>query len=105
SPTTKASTAPSRRLRTQPVRPSRRPVVIAQSRYPTPCTRPLMVRRACSAIGSGELDDLLVDLQAVAGLGVQGRDRAVLGRAQHVLHLHRLDHGERLAGLDLLALA
>ena len=30
-------------------------------------------------------------------------DGVALG-AQHVLHLHRLDHGERLAGLDLLAL-
>ena len=29
-------------------------------------------------------------------------DAVALG-AQHVFHLHRLDHGERLAGLDLLA--
>src|SRR5204862_8325128 len=78
SPTISASTAPSLRLRTQPVRPSRNPVPIAQSRYPTPWTRPLMVRRACSAIGSDELDDLLVDLEAVARLGMEGLDRAVL---------------------------
>ena len=32
-------------------------------------------------------------------------DRAVALRAQHVLHLHRLDHREGLADLDLLPLA
>ena len=32
-------------------------------------------------------------------------DRAIAFRAQHVLHLHRLDHSERLAGLDLLPFA
>jgi len=40
----------------------------------------------------------------LAFFGVDLTDRAVLFGRQHVLHLHRFDDGERLAGLDLLAL-
>ena len=37
-------------------------------------------------------------------LGVDLLHGAVALGAQHVLHLHRLDHGQRLADLDLLPL-
>ena len=55
-----------------------------------------------SPVASRELEDHLIDREAVAGLRAQFGDRAVALGAQHVLHLHRLDDGERLAGLDLL---
>ena len=44
-------------------------------------------------------------LQAVAGPGVDRPHRAGLLGAQDVLHLHRLDDGERLSGLDMVTRA
>src|SRR5690348_2441581 len=45
-----------------------------------------------------ELDDDLVDREAVAGLGGRRLDRRCLGRAEDILHLHRFHHRDRLAG-------
>ena len=53
---------------------------------------------------SGKLHDHRVDGDAVARLDADFLDDAVALGAQDVFHLHRLDHGQRLAGLDLLAL-
>src|SRR5208282_6827079 len=50
-----------------------------------------------------ELDNHRVDSDAVARLDADFLDRAVALGAQNILHLHRLDHRQRLAGLDLLA--
>ena len=61
--------------------------------------------RRSAAQRSLELQDHRVDGEAVAGLGVDRLDRAGFFGAQDILHLHRLDHGERLAGLDPVALA
>src|SRR4051812_4911594 len=52
--------------------------------------------------GSDELEDHRIDGEAVALLGGDRRDGGVALRAQHVLHLHGLDDGERLARLHLL---
>src|SRR6185369_6133681 len=52
---------------------------------------------------SGKLQDHRVHRQAVAGLGVDLLHRAVDLGAQHVLHLHRLDHRHGLAGFYFLA--
>src|SRR4051812_28958046 len=45
-----------------------------------------------------------IDREAVAGPNLDALDDAVAFRAEHVLHFHGLDHRERLADLDLLAL-
>src|SRR5712691_6276136 len=52
---------------------------------------------------SREFHDHRVHRETVSGPGVNLLHHAVALGAQHVLHLHRLDHGERLARLDLLA--
>ena len=51
-----------------------------------------------------EFEDHLVDGETVAGVGADACDAAVAFGTQHILHLHRLDDGERLAGFHLLAL-
>src|SRR5215469_9802231 len=118
-----ASTLPSRRLRTQPRRLRRIASSTVQARKPTPWTRPTIDRRnavtaarmaaiyarplplSTPAAGtkSFEFEDDLIDRQAVARRGGDARDTAVALGTQHVLHLHRLDDGQRLAGFDLLA--
>ena len=50
-----------------------------------------------------ELHDRLVDGQAVAGLGQDVGDDAVVLGLEDVLHLHGLDDDEVLAGADFLA--
>src|SRR5579863_3817599 len=51
---------------------------------------------------SGELHNYRIHGNTVARLDADSLDAAVALGAQDVLHLHRLDHGERLAGLDFL---
>src|SRR5258707_6684409 len=63
-----------------------------------------MRSRIALATASAEFENDFVDREAVADLGADLGDLAVALGAQHVLHLHRLHGGERLAGLDLLAL-
>nr|ACG42554.1 hypothetical protein [Zea mays] len=53
SPERRASTLPSRRLRTQPARPSDSAVDAVQSRNPTPVTRPFTTTRTAFRAGSG----------------------------------------------------
>src|SRR6476660_249746 len=60
-------------------------------------------RRRQAVPDSGEFQDHRIDRQAVAGLGIDLFDGAVDLGAQHVFHLHGLDHGDGLAGFDLLA--
>src|SRR3546814_7305697 len=55
-----------------------------------------------SDVCSSDLDRL-VDGEALAGAGVDLRHLAVAPGAQHVLHLHRLDHRQFLARLHRLA--
>ena len=50
-----------------------------------------------------ELDEYRPADDAVAYLDVHGRHRGVEGRADRVLHLHRLEHHEALAGAHLVA--
>src|SRR5689334_21797233 len=50
-----------------------------------------------------ELDDDLVDRDAVTGLRRSRLDRRRLGRAEDILHLHRFHDRDRLARLDLVA--
>src|SRR3546814_7255685 len=50
-----------------------------------------------------ELDDDLIGGEAVARFGGDRLDHAVAFGAQDILHLHRLDDAEFLAGLDLPA--
>ena len=52
-----------------------------------------------------EFEDHRVDGEAVAGLRVDLLHHAGFLGAQDILHLHRLDDRERLAGLDLVAFA
>src|SRR5205085_4182517 len=104
-PVTSASTLPSLRFRTQPRSPRLAAVRVAQRRYPTPCTVPVILRRTVfSNAPSIEFEDYLVDREAVTRVGADPRDAAVAFGAQHILHLHRFDDGERLAGFHLLAL-
>src|SRR5205823_206826 len=63
-----------------------------------------MTALSCSAVLLRELEYQRIHRQRRAGGGVNLLHRAVAFGAQHVLHLHGLDHGERLAGLDLLPL-
>src|SRR5207342_3698465 len=58
-----------------------------------------------SVAGSRKLHDHRVYGKTVAGLGLDGLHRTVTFGAQHVLHFHGLDHGERFPRLDLLPLA
>src|ERR1041384_7123231 len=51
---------------------------------------------------SSEREDRLIDRQALAATGQDLLDFAVLCRDQDVLHLHRLDHRQLLAGVDFL---
>src|SRR5215471_1285289 len=70
-----------------------------------PATAGRAATRAPPERASRELHDHRVDGEAVAGLGPDRLHDAVALRAQDVLHLHGFDHRERLARLDLLALA
>src|SRR5579883_1540796 len=64
--------------------------------------------RRCTALAaiaaSGEFENDLIDGETVARLGAYLGDLGVALGAQHILHLHGLDYGELLAGLDLLSL-
>lgn len=81
----------------------------------TPCSIPDTLDPARDAQPAGhhlahphvpllELDDRLVDRQAGSGRSMDLGHRPVPLGAQHILHLHRLDHANFLAGLDLVAL-
>ena len=52
---------------------------------------------------SGEYENQRIHRQRRAGGGVDFLHCAVALGAQHVLHLHRFNYGERFAGLDLLS--
>lgn|SRR3989338_5433989 len=94
-----ASTPPSKRLRTQPARPSRLACSTVQARNHTPWTRPEMTART-ETISSGEvaigplaeLQDHLVHRETVAGFDLDRGNGAVALGAEHVFHFHRLDH-------------
>src|SRR5690348_14232585 len=121
-PMINASTLPSRRLRTQPRRLRCIASCTAQARKPTPWTRPIIDRRnavtaarmaaiysrapplstPAAVTNSFEFEDELIDRKAVAWLGGDARNPAVALGAQYVLHLHRLDDGQRLARFDVL---
>ena len=73
-------------------------------------------RRSASAVRKGyrlrlgrrhnflfEADDGLIHRQAFARIGQQLFHHAVALGLQHILHFHRLDLGQHLAGLDLLS--
>jgi len=89
--------------------PAAQPQARGGARRPKPVADALHLAGNAEADGflqrpSIEFEDYLVDSEAVAGICVDARDAAVTLGTQHVLHLHRFDNRERLAGLHLLAL-
>src|SRR5262245_34463511 len=64
----------------------------------------MLLARPHGRFRSGEFQDNGGHGQAIAWLGIDFLDRAVDLGAQDVLHLHRFDNRDRLAGLDFLAL-
>src|SRR5271165_6056986 len=89
--------------------PAAQPQARGGTRHPNPVSDALHLAGYPEANGflqcpSIEFEDYLVDGEAVARAGADARDAAIPFGAQHILHFHRLDDRERLAGFHLLAL-
>src|SRR3546814_16722633 len=92
-PANKASTDPSRLLRTQPSKPRRIASRSVQPRNQTPCTCPVIRTRTATVViaryASFELQDCMIDREAGPGGRMDFLDPAVAFAAKRVLHLPR----------------
>src|SRR6266849_11194757 len=78
------------------------PQTIPSAAIHPPTTSPQARTKARNSLCEFQYDG--VHRETVAFLGVDLLHHPVAFGTQHVFHLHRLDHGERLSGLDLLPL-
>src|SRR3546814_17749107 len=99
-PANKASTDPSRLLRTQPSKPRRIASRSVQPRNQTPCTCPVTRTLTATVViarfASFEFQDRLIDREAGPGGRMDFLDPVVAFGAECILHLHRFADRRRV---------